>query len=199
MIKLNEFYKKTLISFLMEELKYSNIHKVPKLQAVIINMGLGIDAQNRTYLKNAIEELRLISGQHPIITKTKKSITLFKIRKDIPIGLKVTLRRKKMYNFIEKLIHLIFPRIPDFKGLNNLSFDSNGNYNFGISDQLIFPEIDYEKVDKLVENCKELYPDLPDYVLWVLACDYYIHEEKDDEDDDNEAKREQLKRSFRII
>lgn len=148
MIKLNEFYKKTLSSNLMKEFKYSNIHNVPKLLAVVINMGLGIDAQNRTSLKNAIEELRLISGQHPIITKAKKSITLFKIRKDIPIGLKVTLRRKRMYNFLEKLIHLVFPRIPDFKGLNNLSFDSTGNYNFGISDQLIFPEIDYENVDK---------------------------------------------------
>lgn len=146
---LKEHYKKFVISKLYKEYNYSNIHLVPKLEKIVINAGLGLKAQNKNFLQKAIEEIRIITGQHPKTILSKKSIASFKLREHLLIGLVVTLRKDKMYAFLEKLIKLVFPRIRDFQGLNPLSFDKNGNYNLGISDQLIFPEIDYVNVDQM--------------------------------------------------
>lgn len=148
MNNLKTLYNTVIIPKLLKSCNYLNIHEVPKLKAIVINSGLGLKGQNRTYLQNATEELRLISGQQPILTLSKKSIATFKLRKDTPIGLKVTLRRNNMYNFLERLLYLTLPRIQDFNGLKLTNFDKFGNYNFGISDQLLFPEIDYETVDQ---------------------------------------------------
>lgn len=126
---------------------YKNIHQIPKLEKIQISAGLGLNAQNTNYLQRSIEELRLISGQHPVITKAKKSIAGFKIREGMALGIFVTLRRQKMYAFLEKMNKLVFPRIRDFRGLSSSQFDKFGNYHFGISDQLVFPEIDFNNVE----------------------------------------------------
>jgi large subunit ribosomal protein L5 len=120
----------------------------PKIVKIQISAGLGLNAQNRTFLQKAIEEIRLVTGQQPILTKAKQSIAGFKIRQGMPLGLVVTLRREKMYAFLEKFIKLVLPRIRDFRGLNPNNFDKFGNYNLGISEQLVFPEIDYDSVDQ---------------------------------------------------
>jgi len=131
---------------LFKEFNYINIHQVPKLEKIIISCCLGINAQNKKYLEEAIEEMRIITGQHPILTKSKKAISNFKLKKDAPLGLVTTLRRDKMYYFLEKIIKLVFPRLKDFRGLNKNQFDKNGNYSFGLEDQLIFPELNYDKM-----------------------------------------------------
>jgi large subunit ribosomal protein L5 len=141
-------YKEKIQSNLMKEFNYKNVHQIPKLIKIQINRGLGNDAQNTSILKKSIEEFRLISGQQPIVTKSKNSIAGFKIREDINLGVTVTLRNFKMFFFLEKLIHLVLPRIRDFRGLKLTGFDKNGNYNFGLSDQLIFPEINYDSIDQ---------------------------------------------------
>ena len=146
---LKKYYYEYVIAKLYKEYNYSNIHLVPKIDKIVINAGLGLKAQNKIFLQKAVEEMRLITGQHPKTIQSKKSIAGFKLREDLLIGLVVTLRKNKMYAFLEKLIKLVFPRIRDFQGLNPLSFDKNGNYNLGIADQLIFPEIDYINVDQL--------------------------------------------------
>jgi large subunit ribosomal protein L5 len=146
---LKKYYNEYIIPNLVKEYKYSNIHLVPKIEKIVVSAGLGLKAQNKLFLKKAIEEISLITGQYPKTTTSKKSIAGFKLRENILIGLVVTLRKNKMYSFLEKLIKLVLPRIRDFQGLNQLSFDKNGNYNLGISDQLIFPEIDYINVDQL--------------------------------------------------
>lgn len=145
---LNLIYKETIINNLIEKFKFSNKHQVPKLVKIQLNRGLGIDAQNNSLLKKSIEEFRLITGQQPIVTKAKKSIATFKIRETMNLGVTVTLRGNKMYSFLEKLIHLVLPRIRDFRGLNIKGFDKNGNFNFGIREQLVFPEINYDMIDQ---------------------------------------------------
>ena len=147
MINLHNYNLNTIKFNLYKKLNYSNIHKVPKLIKIVINTGLGLKAQNKIYLNKVINEMRLIFGQHPIITLTKKSIANFKIRKDVPIGLKITLRKKLMYAFFEKLIKLVFPTIKDFNGLMKKHFDSYGNYNISIKNQLLFPEVNFEDID----------------------------------------------------
>lgn len=148
MSTLKEDYLNIVIPKLITKFKYTNKHQVPTFKKIVINAGLGLNAQNKLFLQKAIEEFRLISGQHPIIKLAKKSIANFKLRTNVPLGLLVTLRRKKMYAFLEKLIKIVLPRIQDFHGLSQKSFDNYGNYNFGISDQLIFPEIKYENVEQ---------------------------------------------------
>jgi large subunit ribosomal protein L5 len=143
----NEYLEK-VIPKLYKEFNYKNPHQLPKIEKIQISASLGLNAQNRTYLQNAIEEFRQISGQHPVLTKAKKSIAGFKIRQGMPLGLYVTLRREKMYAFLEKLIKLSLPRIRDFRGLNPNQFDKYGNYNLGITEQLVFPEIDYDNVEQ---------------------------------------------------
>jgi large subunit ribosomal protein L5 len=148
MSNLKKDYLELVIPKLQQEFEYKNKHQIPKIEKIIISSGLGLNAQNRTFLQKAIEEIRNISGQHPIMTKAKKSIAGFKIREGMPLGLYVTLRRGKMYAFLEKFIKLVLPRIRDFRGLNPNNFDKHGNYNVGISEQLVFPEIDYDSVDQ---------------------------------------------------
>jgi large subunit ribosomal protein L5 len=148
MSNLKELYLNQVIPKLTSEFNYLNKHEIPKIEKIQVSAGLGLNAQNRVFLQKAIEEIRLITGQHPVITLAKKSIAGFKIREGIPLGLTVTLRREKMYSFLEKFIKLVLPRIRDFRGLNPTNFDGNGNYNLGISEQLVFPEIDYDNVEQ---------------------------------------------------
>ena len=147
MSNLKNDYKNLVVPKLITQFEYKNIHEIPKLEKIHISSGLGLNAQNRVFLQKAIEEIRLITGQQPIITKSKKSIAGFKIRENVPLGLSVTLRREKMYSYLERFIKLVLPRIRDFRGLNPNNFDKHGNYNVGISDQLVFPDIDFETVD----------------------------------------------------
>lgn len=148
MSNLKEQYQKDITSKLQEKFQYKNLHQIPKLEKIQISAGLGLNAQNRTFLQNAIEEFRLISGQQPVLTKAKNSIAGFKIREGMPLGLMVTLRREKMYAFLEKFTKLVLPRIRDFRGLSPTNFDKKGNYNVGIADQLVFPEINYDLVEQ---------------------------------------------------
>lgn len=146
---LKDQYNNKIFIELFKEFEYKNIHQVPKIVKIIINRGIGEASQNSKAIDKSIEEFNYITGQKPIITKTKKSIAGFKIRENIPIGLKVTLRREKMYNFLNKLINLSLPRIRDFRGISKKQFDGRGNYNLGLKEQIIFPEIDYEQIDKV--------------------------------------------------
>ena len=149
MARLYEEYIKKIKPNLMKELGLKNIFSVPELKKIVINIGLGIDASDKKKLDATIEELKKISGQMPIITKTKKAIANFKTKKDMPIGCKVTLRRKRMYEFIDRLINIALPRTKDFSGLSEKNFDGLGNYTFGIKEHIIFPEIDFDKIDKV--------------------------------------------------
>ena len=149
MARLHEEYIKKIKPNLMKELSLKNILSVPELKKIVINMGLGIDASDKKKLDATIEDLKKISGQMPIITKTKKAIANFKTKKNMPIGCKVTLRRKRMYEFIDRLINIALPRTKDFSGLSEKNFDGLGNYTFGIKEHIIFPEIDYDKIDKI--------------------------------------------------
>ena len=148
MTNLKKEYKINVIPKLKKNFNYKNDHQIPKLEKIQISSCLGLNAQNKNFLQKATEEFRTISGQQPILTKAKKSVAGFKIREGMPLGLVVTLRRDKMYAFLEKFIKLVLPRIRDFRGVNPLQFDGNGNYNIGISDQLVFPEIEYDSVDQ---------------------------------------------------
>ena len=149
MARLYDEYIKKIKPNLMKELGLKNILSVPELKKIVINMGLGIDASDKKKLEAAIEDLKKISGQMPIITKTKKAIANFKTKKDMPIGCKVTLRKKRMYEFVDRLINIALPRTKDFSGLSEKNFDGLGNYTFGIKEHIIFPEIDYDKIDKI--------------------------------------------------
>ena len=148
MSNLKTEYNNNVIPKLNKEFNYSNVHQIPKIAKIHVSCGLGLNAQNRTYLQKATDEIRIITGQHPILTTAKKSIAGFKVREGMPLGLTVTLRNEKMYSFLDRFINLALPRIRDFQGLSPKKFDRDGNYNMGITDQLIFPEIDYEQVDQ---------------------------------------------------
>ena len=149
MEKLREQYEKEVIPALMKKFGYKSIMQVPKLDKIVINIGLGDLKENPKVLDNAISDLMLITGQKPVITKAKKSIANFKLREGANIGCKVTLRAKRMYDFAYKLFNIALPRVRDFRGLSKKSFDGKGNYSLGVKEQLIFPEIEYDKVDKL--------------------------------------------------
>ncbi|MBO8157479.1 MAG: 50S ribosomal protein L5 [Bacillaceae bacterium] len=146
---LKEQYKQEVVPALMNKFNYESVMQVPKIEKIVINMGVGDAVQNAKALDNAVEELTLISGQKPAITRAKKSIAGFRLREGMPIGAKVTLRGERMYDFLQKLIHVSLPRVRDFRGVSNKSFDGRGNYTLGIKEQLIFPEIDYDKVNKV--------------------------------------------------
>ncbi len=143
------FYKNEVIPKLNEAFGYKNIMEVPKLQKVVLNMGLGEAIQNIKILDTAVKELSIIAGQKPVITRAKKSISAFKLRENMPIGCMVTLRRGKMYDFINRLVNIALPRVRDFRGVSGKAFDGNGNYSLGIKEQIIFPEIDYDKINKI--------------------------------------------------
>jgi large subunit ribosomal protein L5 len=149
MSQLKEFYDKEAVPKLIETFKYKNIMEVPRLKKVVLNMGLGEAIQNIKLLDSASEELQLIAGQHPVITRAKKSIAAFKLREGMPIGCMVTLRRSRMYDFVYKLVNTALPRVRDFRGISGKAFDGRGNYSLGIKEQIIFPEIDYDKIDRI--------------------------------------------------
>ena len=148
MSNLKTHYLDTVVPNLVNEFQYPNKHQIPKVEKIQISAGLGLNAQNRVFLQKATEEIRLITGQQPVLTKAKKSIAGFKVREGMPLGLTVTLLREKMYAFLEKFTKLVLPRIRDFRGLDSTNFDKDGNYNLGITDQLVFPEIDYDTVEQ---------------------------------------------------
>ena len=148
MSNLKKEYLEVVVPKLVKEFKYSNIHQIPKIEKIQVSAGLGLNASNRVFLQKATEEIRQITGQHPVLTMSKNSIAGFKIREGMPLGLTVTLRGEKMYAFLERFIKLALPRIRDFRGLNPNTFDKSGNYNTGISEQLVFPEIDFDSVDQ---------------------------------------------------
>jgi len=147
--RLRETYKNEVFNALMEKFKYKNVMEVPKLEKVTINMGLGEAKDNTKLMESAVEELGLISGQKPVVTKSKKSIANFKLRQGNPVGAKVTLRGDSMFEFADKFFNISLPRVRDFKGVSKNSFDGRGNYSMGIKEQLIFPEINFDKVDKI--------------------------------------------------
>jgi large subunit ribosomal protein L5 len=145
---MQQFYKDEVLPKMMEKFQYTSVMQAPKLEKIVINMGLGEAVANPKSLDAAVEDLQLISGQKPVITKAKKSIAGFKIREGMPIGAKVTLRGDRMYHFLDKLFNISLPRVRDFRGISAKGFDGRGNYTLGLKDQLIFPEIEYDKVDK---------------------------------------------------
>ena len=149
MEKLREQYINEVIPAMMKKFNYTSVMQVPKLEKVVINMGLGETKDNPKALDNAMNDLSIITGQRPIVTKAKKSIAAFKLREGAKIGFKVTLRSGKMYDFVYKLFNVALPRVRDFRGVSKNSFDGRGNYSMGVKEQLIFPEIEYDKVDKL--------------------------------------------------
>ena len=149
MSRLKDLYEKKLKEFLKQELKYENDFQVPKLKKIVLNMGVGETVVDSKKINAAVDDLTLISGQKPSITQAKKSIAGFKLRKGMNIGCKVTLRKERMYEFLDRLITVALPRVRDFKGLSKKSFDGNGNYSLGLKEQIIFPEINYDKIDKV--------------------------------------------------
>jgi len=149
MARLQEYYSKTLRGELAKKLELDNVMAVPKLTKITLNMGLGDSARDKKVIDNAVEELGLITGQQPVVTYARKSIAGFKLREGMPLGVKVTLRGSTMYEFLDRLIHVASPRIRDFRGLSPKSFDGRGNYSLGVREQIIFPEIDFDKVDQV--------------------------------------------------
>ena len=149
MEKLREQYEKEVVPALMKKFNYKSIIEVPKLEKIVLNVGLGDIRENPKALENTMNDLSIITGQKPVVTKAKKSIAAFKIREGVNMGCKVTLRSTKMYEFAYKLFNVALPRVRDFRGVSSNSFDGRGNYSMGIKEQLIFPEIEYDKVDKL--------------------------------------------------
>ena len=149
MSRLKEFYDKEVVEGMTKKFNYKNVMAVPKLSKIVINMGVGEAKDNAKVLDGAVKDLTIISGQKPIITKAKKSVAAFKLREGMPIGCKVTLRGERMYEFADRLINIALPRVRDFRGVKANSFDGRGNYTMGIKEQLIFPEIEYDKVDKI--------------------------------------------------
>ncbi|MGW8186194.1 MAG: 50S ribosomal protein L5 [Desulfobacterales bacterium] len=149
MSQLKQFYVETVVPQLMESFKYRNVMQVPKLDKVTLNMGLGEAIHNIKILDSAVEELQAIAGQRPVITRARRSIATFKLRTGMPIGCMVTLRQDRMYDFFNKLVNIALPRVRDFRGLSGKAMDGFGNYSLGVKEQLIFPEIDYDKIDKV--------------------------------------------------
>ncbi len=149
MVRLKEYYQKEVVPVLMKELKYTNKMEVPRIEKIVVNMGLGEAIQNIKILDSATGELAMIVGQRPVVTKARKSIATFKLRKGMSIGCMVTLRKERMYEFLDRLVSVAIPRIRDFRGIPPSSFDGLGNFSMGIKEQFIFPEIEYDKIDKV--------------------------------------------------
>jgi large subunit ribosomal protein L5 len=147
--RLIETYNTDIKEALMKKFEYTSVMQVPRIEKVVINMGVGEAKDNAKVLENAVKDLTLIAGQKPLITKAKKSVAVFKVREGMNIGCKVTLRGKRMYEFLDRLINLALPRVRDFRGVNPNAFDGRGNYALGIKEQIIFPEIEYDKIDKI--------------------------------------------------
>lgn len=149
MARLQQFYKDTVVKKLMDERGYKNIMQVPRIEKVTINMGVGEAIGDKKVIENALADMEKISGQKPVTTLARKSVASFKVRDGYPIGCKVTLRKERMYEFLDRLISVAIPRIRDFRGMSSKAFDGRGNYNMGVKEQIIFPEIEYEKIDAI--------------------------------------------------
>ena len=149
MTRLQEKYQKEVVPAMIEKFGYKNIMEVPKLEKIVINMGVGEAKENQKVLESAVSDLTLIAGQKPVLTRAKKSVANFKIREEMPLGCKVTLRKAQMFEFADKLMSIALPRVRDFRGVSSKAFDGRGNYSLGIKEQLIFPEIEYDKIDKV--------------------------------------------------
>lgn len=149
MARLQQYYRQTVVPQLMARFGYKNVMQVPKLVKITINMGVGEATADRKVIENAVNDLMAISGQRPVITRARKSISNFKLRQNWPVGCKVTLRGARMYEFLDRLVNVAIPRIRDFRGLPSRSFDGRGNYSLGIKEQIIFPEIDFDKIDAI--------------------------------------------------
>ncbi|MBU3146434.1 50S ribosomal protein L5 [Clostridium sp. CF012] len=147
--RLQEKYENEVVQALMEKFGYKNVMEVPKLEKIVLNMGVGEAKDNSKVLDAAVSDMQLIAGQKPVITRAKKSIANFKLRENMPIGCKVTLRKTQMFEFADKLMNVALPRVRDFRGASSKAFDGRGNYAIGVKEQLIFPEIDYDKIDKI--------------------------------------------------
>ena len=149
MTRLHEEYKNKIKAEMLDKFGYNNVMQVPRLEKVVLNMGVGDAVQDSKKVQAAVADLTLIAGQKPVVTRAKKSIAGFKLREGMPIGAKVTLRRDRMFEFVDRLINIALPRVRDFRGLNPRSFDGRGNYSMGLKEQIVFPEIDYDKVDTI--------------------------------------------------
>jgi large subunit ribosomal protein L5 len=147
--RLKEHYETQLKASMMEQFSYENVMEVPRLEKIVVNMGVGEAVSDSKKIKSAVSEMALITGQAPVVTKAKKSVATFKLREDMPVGCKVTLRRERMYEFLDRLVTIALPRVRDFRGLSGKSFDGRGNYAMGLKEQIVFPEIDYDSVDEI--------------------------------------------------
>jgi len=149
MTRLNDYYRETIVPQLMEELSFTNVMEVPKITKITLNMGVGEAAINKKVMEHAVGDMTAIAGQKPVVRLSRKSVATFKIRDGWPVGCKVTLRREKMYEFLDRLVNIAIPRVRDFRGLNRKSFDGRGNYSLGVKEQIMFPEIDYDQIDAI--------------------------------------------------
>jgi large subunit ribosomal protein L5 len=149
MSQLKQYYEKEVLPRLMETFEYKNIMQVPKLEKIVLNMGLGEAIHNVKLIDSALEEMKIIAGQRPVVTRARKSIAAFKLREGMPIGCCVTLRRERMYDFYNKLVNIALARVRDFRGVSGKAFDGRGNYSLGVKEHIIFPEIDYDKIDRI--------------------------------------------------
>ena len=147
--RLKKYYSETIVPKLIEQFKYQNIHQVPAIEKLVINRGIGDASQNQKIVESSLKEIALIAGQKGIVTRSKKAIAGFKLRQQSAVGVVVTLRDERMYSFLDRLIHLALPRVRDFQGINPKSFDKHGNYSLGLEEQLMFPEIEYDKIDQI--------------------------------------------------
>ncbi|MGY6555891.1 MAG: 50S ribosomal protein L5 [Wenzhouxiangella sp.] len=149
MVRLQEYYRDTIVGQLVEKFGYANVMQVPRLEKITLNMGLGEAIGDKKVIENAVADMTKIAGQRPVVTKARKSVASFKIRDGYPIGCKVTLRRERMYEFLDRLVTIALPRVRDFRGIPRKSFDGSGNYNLGVKEQIIFPEINYDQIDSI--------------------------------------------------
>jgi large subunit ribosomal protein L5 len=149
MARLQEYYRDTVVNQLMQQFNYTSIMEVPRIRKITLNMGVGEAVADKKVIDNAVGDMQKIAGQKPVVTKARKSIATFKVREDYPVGCMVTLRRARMYEFLDRLVSIAIPRIRDFRGISGKAFDGRGNYNMGIKEQIIFPEIEYDKIDAL--------------------------------------------------
>jgi large subunit ribosomal protein L5 len=149
MARLKDFYKDTVVKQMIEQFGYTSAMEVPRIRKITLNMGVGEAVADKKVMENAVGDMQKIAGQKPVVTKAKKSVAAFKIRDDYPVGCKVTLRRERMYEFLDRLVTVAIPRIRDFRGISPKSFDGRGNYNMGVKEQIIFPEIEYDKIDAI--------------------------------------------------
>jgi large subunit ribosomal protein L5 len=149
MARLQEFYRNTVVNQLMQQFSYKSVMEVPRISKITLNMGVGEAVADKKIMDNAVGDMQKIAGQKPVVTKAKKSIATFKVRDGYPVGCMVTLRRVRMYEFLDRLVNVAIPRIRDFRGISGKAFDGRGNYNMGIKEQIIFPEIEYDKIDAL--------------------------------------------------